>query len=164
MNESLWRCLVGSSEKYRQICCLNMDLAGWDSTGSCECLYAPKLKLNRDGETLLPTFQILPLLQSIKMLQNPRVKTQVGRIPGVGEPKGPHTHWRGSSRENTGSCGHAWNIRREQFQHRIQSPWGRWDCGDTVFLIFNPAPVEHGTQENPKLEYKRQEKKNRELV
>lgn len=27
---------------------------------------------------------------------------------------------------------------------------GRWYKGDTEYLIFNSAPVEHGTQENPK--------------
>lgn len=110
----------------------------------------PQIKTKQGWETLLSTFQIPPLLRSIKMLQNPRVKMQVGRIPGAREPKGLRTHGLGSSRENSGSCGHAWNIRREQFQHQIQSPRGRGDCGDTAFLIFNPAPVEHGTQENPK--------------
>lgn len=30
---------------------VQIDLAGCDNTGSCECVYAPKLKLNRGGNS-----------------------------------------------------------------------------------------------------------------
>lgn len=41
---------------------------------------------------------------------------------------------------------------------------GRSYNGDTLFLIFNSAPVEHGTQENPKLEYKEKKKGRASIV
>lgn len=56
-------------------------------------------------------------------------------------------------------------MRRSSPSTKSRVTGGRWYRGVAVFLIFNSAPVEHGTQENPKLKYKggRKRKINKEL-
>lgn len=42
------------------------------------------------------------------------------------------------------------SMRRSSPSTKSRVTGGRWYRGVAVFLIFNSAPVEHGTQENPK--------------
>lgn len=165
MKESLWSFLLESSEKYTQICCPNTDSSHCDNTSSCVHLYAPKLKINRDENGYYLLSYLLFFLQSITVLQTPRWgwKHQWWDFQESESLEELHTDWHGHLRKNPyNPKEHKGGILGQSGSRtKCRVTGGRWCGGYFLFLIFNSAPVEHGTQENPKLEY--MEKKKRKI-